>query len=123
MKEFKHESFEYEKDIQKVMLPTNRVVCPSCNGDGMVSRTDIDSSLIFDSCEADGDHEGMERVRNGEYMKRCDTCNGRNVIDEFDMEFFEEFYPKEFKIYEDWIISEIEDRRYAENERKYCGYY
>ena len=118
MKEFNHECFLYEDDLQKVMLPMKRIVCPTCGGDGLISRTDIDSSKIYDSCEADGDYEGMAAVRRGDYMIHCTDCNGRNVVDEPDMEFFAKNYPKEYEVYCLWLECEIEHNLEVAYERR-----
>lgn len=97
MKEFTHECFE-DHNV-KIMLPTNKIVCPTCGGEGRMSRTDIDSSMIYDNAQEDGDFDTMEAVRRGDFMTHCTTCNGNNVVDEMDMEYFANQYPKEYTMY------------------------
>lgn len=118
--EFFHPCFEYSehlKEGEKVFLPTVRIVCPACDGYGTHERQDIDCSLIVDSYYEDGDYEALERYRNGAFDVPCTCCNGKNVIDEVDMEYFYDNYPELYEEMCDWDRAEAEDARYSAQER------
>jgi hypothetical protein len=120
MKPFNHPCFEYSellKEGEIVAIPTKKQVCPSCGGVGTHERRDIDCSLMVDSMREDGDEDGLAGYFAGDYDVACQTCGGRNVIDELDMDYFVEKYPELYAEMCDWDASEAEDARYAAQER------
>jgi hypothetical protein len=120
MKPFNHPCFEYSehlKDGDTVVIPTKKQVCPTCGGVGTHERKDIDCSKMVDSMHEDGDYDGLESYYNGNYDVACQTCKGRNVIDEIDFDYFIAKYPELYKEICDWDASEIADARYSAQER------
>jgi DnaJ-class molecular chaperone len=63
-----------------MMLPGVMEVCPTCNGTGSHDRRDLDCSLLVESMQADGDHEGVQDYMNGYYSQTCEQCKGKNVV-------------------------------------------
>jgi len=64
-------------------LPTHKVVCPQCGGDGMMVNRSIDGQGL-DPNDPDLDKDFWEDYLSGRYDVRCDECYGNNVVDEVD---------------------------------------
>jgi hypothetical protein len=84
-----HDAFEYEPEYQfetkgKAGIPatTERIVCPTCNGNGNHFRKDLDENEMIKSIQEDGDEDSMEAYQSGAFNQICTECNGRNVIDQ-----------------------------------------
>ena len=120
MKNFDHPSFQYVNEGEeavKIMVPTIKQVCPACGGVGTHERRDIDCSLMVDSMREDGDEDGLANYFSGDYDVTCETCNGRNVIDEIDFDYFVANFPEYYKAMVSWDESERESARYDAQER------
>lgn len=83
---FYHESFEYDDNFlalgeEKLIVEAERIVCPSCNGEGHHFRKDLDENAMVDSFREDGDDDGFIAYRNGAFDEPCDQCHGRNIVD------------------------------------------
>ena len=116
--EFYHPCFEYSENLKEIVyLPTTKEVCPSCNGEGMHERRDIDCSLLVDSMHEDGDVEGLESYFSGSYDVLCTECGGKNVIDVQDMEYFANNYPELYKEVCEWEDEKIADAKCSAQER------
>lgn len=80
--EFVHEELsEYYPDWEP---PTYRIVCPQCDGRG-TSTAYLGAYTQSDRDEmGDEWYEFADDIRRGMYDRTCETCNGRNVIDQLD---------------------------------------
>lgn len=122
-KKFTHDALvdEFENAIE-IQLPTQRIVCPDCNGDGHHFRRDLDETSLVRSMQDDGDYDALESYYSGEYDVVCVECNGANVVDVIDWDYFKEKFPK---YYNDVISYENHaraDRMYELAERRALGY-
>ena len=99
-------------ELRVFMLPAERVVCPTCRGNGHHFRSDLD--------EEDGDEEEMEHYRRGGYDQTCQDCKGRNVLDQVDWDAFSEAFPNESRQMYNWDKSVSDSQAYAASERA-CG--
>ena len=120
MKPFNHPCFEYSehlKDGDTVVIPTKKQVCPACGGVGTHERRDIDCSLMVDSMREDGDEDGLAGYFAGDYDVTCQTCGGKNVIDEIDFDYFVSNYPELYKEMCEWDDEERASAAYSAQER------
>ena len=113
---FSHPAFTDEDTGEEIVfqLEGKKEVCPRCQGIGRHSREDIDDSYLVDIMIADGDEEGLEGYRNGNYDVICTQCNGNNVVDVPNLT--DEMQEK----LNDWYQCESESRRIEAQERA-CG--
>lgn len=119
--QFYHECFDYNDNFlalgeEGLVVDAERIVCPTCDGNGHHFRRDLDENAMANSFQEDGDYDGYEAYRNGAFDERCSECNGRNVVDV-------PIWDKAPK----WVAEAIEefneDARYdAEVYRAECGY-
>jgi hypothetical protein len=119
--QFYHECFEYNENFislnsTSISLDAERIVCPTCNGNGHHFRTDLDENDMVNSFNEDGDNDGFEAYLNGSFDQKCTECEGRNIVDV-------PLWDKAPK----WIAEAIqeynEDKRLdAEIYRAECGY-
>ncbi len=122
-KKFKHDSLvdEFENAIE-IQLPIQRIVCPDCNGDGHHFRRDLDETILFRSMQDDGDYEGLESYYSGQYDVVCIECNGANVVDVIDWDYFKEKFPKYYNDVISYQNHARADRMYELAERRALGY-
>ena len=112
---------EFENAIE-IQLPTQKIVCPSCDRNGHHFRNDLDETSLVRSMQDDGDYEGLECYYKGAYDVICTECNGANVVDVIDWDYFKDKFPK---YYNDVISYENQaraDRLYELAERRALGY-
>ena len=115
-KKFEHPSIE-----TNVYLPTHKGVCPNCGGHGTHDRNDLEMSEIVNSWIDDGEYERVEEYMEGKdnsFTVICEECNGNNVIDVVDFEYFEANYPKDYRNYCAWMDAERESAYYSAMERR-----
>jgi hypothetical protein len=105
-----------------LLVPVRKAVCPRCGGHGTHERQDIDMSRVVDSMNEDGDVDGLESYYKGKFDVICTECHGNNVVDEIDQEYMESNYPEECKQIREYERDAYEDRKYAEAERRACGF-
>ena len=90
------------------------IVCPECQGNGVVDRSDIDCSQLVDDMREDGDEEGLEGYFRGEYDQICPECGGSNVV-------FRPILPEwAEKAISQWYTDQANDLAYEAQERT-CG--
>jgi len=98
-----------------IMVEGKMVVCPTCQGTGMMERQDLDMSRMVDNMREDGDDEGLERYFSGAFDVVCSHCNGSNVV----LEPVWESVPKwAIDEMEAWDRSERESQRISDQERR-----
>jgi hypothetical protein len=101
-----------------LMLPSQKIVCPCCRGEGHHFRSDLDENALIQGIEEDGDDESWEAYQRGSFNQRCIKCNGLRVVDEIDWDYFYSNYPAQAKEIREWQREEAADRRYREMERR-----
>jgi DnaJ-class molecular chaperone len=111
-KKYTHPSFE-----GSIELSYHKEVCSECNGEGKTFRSDLDQTKLMEIMEEDGDDEGLDDIRNGQYDQICRTCNGLRVVDVADWQKATEEYPEQIKAVFEWDKQEAEDAKYAAQER------
>jgi hypothetical protein len=119
--QFYHECFEYNENfkalrVKHLSLDAERIVCPTCNGEGHHFRSDLDENDMVDSFNEDGDDDGLEAYQNGAFDEICRECNGKNIVDVPNWEYAPKWVQKAIEKFYD-------DERYnAEVHRAECGY-
>ena len=119
--QFYHECFDYNDNFLALgegglVVDAERIVCPTCNGEGHHFRGDLDENDMVQSFNEDGDDDGYEAYRNGAFDETCIKCNGKNVVDV-------PIWDRAPKWVLDAIEEFIENERYdAEVHRAECGY-
>lgn len=120
---FYHPSFEYQEgyDFEKlgargIIVQSERVVCPTCNGNGSHFRKDLDENLLVRGIQEDQDEDSMEAYRGGAFNEVCTECNGRNVVDQPRWESLPKWATEAVEQYEQDLLDD-EAIRFAE-----CGY-
>lgn len=105
----------YDDDGNDVVLPSCKVVCPRCRGEGKHINPSIDGHGIAgdDECWDDDDFRSM--YFGGGYDVTCQECNGANVIDDIDED---RCTPEQLDLWEKHLQCEYEDRLIAEGERR-----
>ena len=78
----------------EVTLPTHKVVCSRCRGEGSVDHPAFSNGVSF---EDDDDGEFREAYFNGAYDVVCPECHGLRVADEVEIE---KFTPLQLKAWE-----------------------
>lgn len=106
-------------ELRVFMLPAERVVCPTCSGNGHHFRSDLDENRMIELIEEDGDDEEMEHYRRGGYDQTCQECKGRNVVDQVDWDAFSEAFPKESRKIYYYDKSVASSAAYAASERAF----
>jgi hypothetical protein len=101
-----------------VMLPCVKIVCPSCNGEGTSSRSDIDESKLADMALDEGDHDEYDAILRGRYHTVCKRCKGHNVVDDFDLSSLSKAQMRAIEFYEQ---CKREDDAYERAERRALG--
>lgn len=97
-------------------------VCGNCDGHGTAFRRDLDENRLVDLMEEDGDDEGLEDYRRGQFDEVCTECKGRNVVEVPDWEAFEKSHPKELKKINSYNRDSAKSDAYDAAERAFCGY-
>jgi hypothetical protein len=95
-------------------LPTHRIVCPECNGNGKYVNPAIDSQGL---AADDLDEDQWHMYRTGGYDITCGYCNGRNVVDEYD----ERQASLELRKYVDDYWNAVYDDRYTQIAERNAG--
>jgi hypothetical protein len=107
----------YGKDgsESELTLPSRRVVCPRCDGEGKHVNPAVDGDGISaEEFEADPDFE--ENYMNGVYDVKCEKCKGNKVIDEVD---FEKCSPEQQRALKEHYALEREAEMEAYHERRW----
>lgn len=90
------EPIMYDENDQEIRLPTHKIVCPDCRGEG----THALHGLAITADEwAEWDEDDRETYRNGGYDTVCETCNGLRVLDEVDEG---QMSPEELQSWHEW---------------------
>lgn len=117
--QYYHKSFDYQdeykpKNNQKgILVDAERIVCPTCNGNGHHFRRDLDENAMIDSFREDMDEDGFNAYRNGVFDQKCVECGGNKVVD----------IPKLPKWAQDCVNDWEEEQAMQERVRKAeCGY-
>jgi hypothetical protein len=118
--EFTHPALFDEKTEKPtlLMLPSRKIVCPCCGGEGHHFRSDLDENALIQGILEDGDDESLEMYRQGHFNQPCMDCKGLRVVDEIDWEYFHHKFPEHAKAISEWDREEAADRRYREMERR-----
>lgn len=74
----------YDDNDQAIKLPTHRIVCPRCHGNGEHVNPSIDGNGISTDDECWQDDDFREGYLSGRYNVTCEECHGRNVVDDVD---------------------------------------
>jgi len=96
--------FKYDIEVQ---LPSKRIVCPRCKGEGTHVNPNVDGHGIS-SEDFDADPDFRENYFNGVYDVSCEECKGNKVVDEIDDEYLEKYKPK---LYKAWLAACEQQRR------------
>lgn len=82
--------FTYENEAGEevtVTFPTVKAVCPDCNGEGYTLRPGMKGhAYSMEEFQDSFDEEEAAEyfTRGGRYDVQCETCHGKNVVDELD---------------------------------------
>lgn len=75
----------YNEDGDEVVVKSHKVVCPDCRGEGThVNRAIDGNGITAEEFYDEWDDESREMYLTGGYDVVCETCKGKNVIDEAD---------------------------------------
>lgn len=69
----------------EVTLPTVKVVCPRCHGEGTHTNPSI-GAITSDEWANDWDDDERAGYLSGRYDVTCEECHGSNVVDVVDAE-------------------------------------
>jgi hypothetical protein len=118
--EFTHPALRNEETGEHILLllPSHKIVCPCCGGEGNHFRSDLDENALLQGIQDDGDYESLDAYHRGGFNQRCTNCNGFRVVDEIDWEYFQSKHPAEAQEIREWEREERESRRYAQMERR-----
>jgi hypothetical protein len=105
----------WDDDGEPVRLPSIKVVCPRCDGEGKHMNPSIDGHGISGDDECWDDDDFREGYFGGRYDVTCYECKGANVVDEIDEEACT---PAQLELWEKHLQCEYEDRLIAEGERR-----
>jgi len=100
----------------KVKVPSVRIVCPECNGDGTELKPGLKGEAFTrQDIESMGEdfHDMMSNMMAGHYDCACSRCDGKNVVDEPDLKLLEEKYPYTLQAY--WKQKDQESADYWES--------
>ena len=104
----------YKDENPGVRIPTQNVVCPSCDGEGKYVNPAIDGNGITQSEMDELGDDFREDYMRGTYDIRCEECRGNNVV-----RALSEDAPEEMKrSLDNWISDEIAYRQECEMERR-----
>ena len=90
-------------------VPSIRVVCPRCNGEGVHDHSAFSDGLTSDDLN---DQDFRESYLSGNYDVECEECNGLRIVDEPNFEVIEKRWPTIFKAY----MEDLEQQRIADAE-------
>ncbi len=117
--------FKYENEAGEevtVTFPTKKVVCHDCGGEGHTLRPGMrDHAYTAEEFYESFDEEDAAEYfkRGGKYDVVCETCKGKNVVDEIDESLCTTPELKEaLKAYQDRLEDEADYRRECEAERR-----
>ena len=103
-------------------LPSERIVCPTCNGGG--TQDIFENGVPSRYFEEDPDF--ADDYRSGMYDKLCEECKGRNVVDVIDYKQLDaetlrkvEWHEEQQAMYEAEVAAE---RRYFSSYGSHLGY-
>ena len=98
-------------------LPKQRIVCPTCNGEGKHVNPSIDSHGITRE-DFDADPDFMESYMSGIYDVSCYECGGLRVVDIIDEKQAEKEDPELYREWKEWIASSLETEAIYAMERR-----
>ncbi len=75
------EEYIREDDDPEFRMPTHKVVCDRCRGEG--THDAWSGGMTSDEMDEQGP-EFFEDYMSGMYSVPCEDCNGKNVVDEVD---------------------------------------
>lgn len=104
-------------------LPAQRIICPECNGYGSHFRRDLDENMMLATMREEGDWEGLADYDAGDYNEVCHRCDGRNVVDEINWDYFRAEYPEEAQQVDEYNHQACIDAKYEAHERRMLGGY
>ena len=98
-------AYEIEADDlpEYIELNTKVIVCPNCNGKGKSSN--YLGAFTQSDMDEMGDDFKYDYMR-GEYDKECENCQGRNVVDEVDID---NNTPQNLRLYYKYLEAEAYD--------------
>lgn len=119
MKFVKVKGWSKSGDIEftEILLPSIRVVCPRCDGNGTHVNPNADDGLTAKDFE---DKDFEQSYMSGVYDVQCDCCSGNKVIDVIDEEACKTklSWYKGLKRYQNAVELEDEARREEYYERR-----
>lgn len=95
-------------------LPTKKVVCPTCGGEGYHASPTIDGNGLSSDYFAESP-EFAEDYFDGSYDTRCETCGGYRVVDVIDRE---NCSAEQIEDYEEYQRNDRESREMYEAEKQ-----
>lgn len=101
-------------DGQDHILPTHKVVCPTCSGTGKHVNPSIDCDGLTRE-DFDQDPDFREDYFSGAYDVTCYECGGNNVVDAID---WDRVSPELTKAYEDEMDERCEYEAMCRAERR-----
>ncbi len=104
-----------------IYLPAKRILCPECNGEGIVFEYGLDEQKMLDTMREEGDWEGLQDYDAGNFHVMCNRCNGRSVVDEINWDYFRAEYPDEAQQVREYERQAYIDARYEAHERRMLG--
>jgi len=99
--------FSDDGEEYSLALPTARVVCPGCDGEGSRTNPAFDGNGL--SMELRRDRDFMDGYMSGVYDVGCSECKGMRVVDEIDFRYFKETHPD---AYANWVRMQEEEAYY-----------
>jgi hypothetical protein len=89
-------------------VPTTKVVCPCCDGEGSYVNPSIDGNgLSRDDIDEMGGDEFLADYVSGMYDVTCAECDGRNVVDDIDRD---RATPEAIEFWDEWLQDEADYR-------------
>ena len=99
---------------QELGLPTKKIVCLTCGGEGYCANPAIDGNGLSSDCFAENP-DFAEDYFDGAYDTRCGTCDGYRVVDAIDLESCS---AEQIEDYEEYQRNERESREIYEAEKQ-----
>lgn len=99
-------------------LPTKRIVCPTCRGEGRHVNPSIDENGITGAEMAELGPEFQEDYMSGVYDVLCYECKGLRVVDILDEDWLVNNDRELLKEWNEWLRSEQDYQAICDMERR-----
>lgn len=95
-----------------MMLPSHRIVCPRCEGEGRHVNPAVDGDGLTEEQLSDPDFR--EGYKSGRYDVTCEICKGDRVVEEVDEDSLTD---EQRKILDQHYAEEAESRKAEQSEK------